>query len=106
MLQFIGGLVIGTIAATFAMALVADKQADPKEQRIRELMTANKVMEAESATFGATPSGTSTERRCAGPTGHSAPGPITATTSCAEPHKLQEVTPNERTRCHPRVAAG
>ncbi len=47
MLQFIGGLVIGTIAATFAMALVADKQADPKEQRIRELMTANKVLEAE-----------------------------------------------------------
>ena len=35
MLQFIGGLVIGTIAATFAMALVADKQADPKQQRIR-----------------------------------------------------------------------
>ncbi len=50
MLQFIGGLVIGTIAATFAMALVADKQADPKEQRIRELMTANKVMEAEYET--------------------------------------------------------
>lgn len=50
MLQFIGGLVIGAIAATFAMALVADKQADPKEQRIRELMTANKVMEAEYET--------------------------------------------------------
>lgn len=50
MLQFIGGLVIGTIAAIFAMALVADRQADPKEQRIRELMTANKVMEAEYET--------------------------------------------------------
>lgn len=50
MLQFIGGLVIGAIAATFAMALVADKQADPKEQRIRELMTANKVLEAEYET--------------------------------------------------------
>lgn len=50
MLQFIGGLVIGTIAATFAMALVADRQADPKEQRIRELMTANKVLEAEYET--------------------------------------------------------
>lgn len=50
MLQFIGGLVIGTIAATFAMALVADKQADPKEQRIRELMTANEVLEAEYET--------------------------------------------------------
>jgi gas vesicle protein len=48
--QFIGGLVIGTIAATFAMALVADRQADPKEQRIRELMTANKVLEAEYET--------------------------------------------------------
>lgn len=50
MLQFIGGLVIGTIAAIFAMALVADRQADPKEQRIRELMTANKVLEAEYET--------------------------------------------------------
>ena len=50
MLQFIGGLVIGTIAAIFAMALGADRQADPKEQRIRELMTANKVLEAEYET--------------------------------------------------------
>ena len=50
MLQFIGGLVIGTIAAIFAMALVADRQADPKEQRIRELMTANEVLEAEYET--------------------------------------------------------
>ena len=50
MLQFIGGLVIGTIAAIFAKALVADRQADPKEQRIRELMTANKVLEAEYET--------------------------------------------------------
>ena len=50
MLQFIAGVVVGTIAATFAMALVADKQADPKEQRIRELMAANKTLEAEYET--------------------------------------------------------
>ena len=50
MLQFIAGLVLGTTTATFAMALVANKQDNPKEQQIRELTTANRVLEAEYET--------------------------------------------------------
>lgn len=47
MLQFIGGVVIGAIAATYAMALIANKQENAQERRIRELQTANRVLQEE-----------------------------------------------------------
>ena len=47
MLYFIGGVVAGTVIATFAIALVANKQECSQEQKIRELTSANKTLEEE-----------------------------------------------------------
>ena len=49
MLHFIGGALVGELAATYAIAIVSANEEDLKAQTIRELRTANRTLQEEYA---------------------------------------------------------
>lgn len=49
MLHFIAGVLVGSLAATYAIALVSNNEDALREQKIRELRTANRTLQEEYA---------------------------------------------------------
>ena len=49
MLHFIGGVLVGALAATYAIAIVSANEEDLKAKTIRELRTANRTLQEEYA---------------------------------------------------------
>lgn len=49
MLHFIGGVLVGALTATYAIALISANDEQLKDQRIRELRTANRTLQEEYA---------------------------------------------------------
>lgn len=47
MLHFIGGALVGALAATYAIALVAAAEDDCRDRKIRELRAANTTLQEE-----------------------------------------------------------
>ena len=49
MLHFIAGVLVGSLAATYAIALISNNEDALREQKIRELRTANRTLQEEYA---------------------------------------------------------
>ena len=49
MLHFIAGVLVGSLAATYAIALISANEEQLKDQRLRELTTANRTLQEEYA---------------------------------------------------------
>lgn len=47
MLHFIAGVLVGSLAATYAIALISNNEDALREQKIRELRTANRTLQEE-----------------------------------------------------------